>query len=115
MAKVFAGTEAWTAFCQQDYFFRCGRDVCITFGCREVDDITIRLEHVDLLDGLDRLHVHLLQCRLQLLVVRAGALVDLLYLSPRCALASACICQSCFILVSPTHISHPWLEIRNRG
>lgn len=54
-----------------------------------MDDITIRLEHVDLLDLLDRLDIHLLERRLQLLVVRAGALVNFLHLSPWCAFASA--------------------------
>jgi hypothetical protein len=37
---------------------------------------------------LDGLHVHLLESCLQLLVVRAGALMDLLHLSSWCALAS---------------------------
>jgi hypothetical protein len=37
---------------------------------------------------LDGLHVHLLESCLELLVVRAGALMDLLHLSPWCALTS---------------------------
>jgi len=43
-----------------------------------VDDVAVRLEHVDLLNGRDGLHVHLLEGRLQLLVVDARGLVDLL-------------------------------------
>ena len=43
-----------------------------------MDDVTVVLEHVDLLDGLDGLHVHLLQRGLQLLVVGAGTLVRFL-------------------------------------
>jgi len=45
-------------------------------------DVSIFLEHVDLLDCLDGLNIELLERRLQLLVVRARALVDLLHLSP---------------------------------
>ena len=37
-----------------------------------MDDVAVRLEHVHLLDGLDGLHVKLLQRLLQLLVVAAG-------------------------------------------
>jgi hypothetical protein len=43
-----------------------------------MDDISVALEHIDLLNGLDRLHIQLLQARLQLLVVGTSALVDLL-------------------------------------
>ncbi len=59
-----------------------------TFGCGEVDDVAVRLKHVDLLNGLDWLHVHLLESCLELLVVCAGALVDLLRFPPWCALGS---------------------------
>lgn len=55
-----------------------------------MDDVAIFLEHVDLLDGLDGLHVHLLQRSLQLLVIGAGRLVDLLDLAAGSALASSC-------------------------
>lgn len=65
-----------------------------------MNDVPIRLEHVDLLDRLDRLHVHLLERRLQLLVVGAGALVHLFDLSSRSALASASITVSCLARVS---------------
>lgn len=44
-----------------------------TLGGREVDDVAVLLEHVDLLNGLDGLGVELLQGGLELLVVRAGA------------------------------------------
>ena len=60
----------------------------LTLWCRKMDDVTIRLEHVDFLDCLDRLHVHLLQSCLELLVVRSSALVDLLDLPPWCTFAS---------------------------
>jgi hypothetical protein len=53
-----------------------------------MDDIAITLEHVDLFDRLDWLHIQLLECRLQLLVIRARVLVDLLDFSPWCALAA---------------------------
>ena len=59
-----------------------------TLWRREVDDVTIRLEHVDLFDGLDWLHIHLLESCLKLLVVRACGFMHLLDLSPWCAFAS---------------------------
>jgi len=61
-----------------------------------VDNIAVGLEHVDLLDGLDRLHVQLLEGALELLVVGAGALVDLLDLSSRSTLAAESFISSCF-------------------
>jgi hypothetical protein len=54
-----------------------------------VDDVSVALEHVDLLNGLDGLYVKLLQRGLELLVVGTGALVDLLDLPAGSALASA--------------------------
>ena len=54
-----------------------------------MDHVAILFEHVDLLNGLDGLHVHLLQRRLQLLVVGARALVNLLHLPPGRALPTA--------------------------
>lgn len=59
-----------------------------TLGCREVDDVAVALEHVDLLDGLDGLDVQLLEGRLELLVVGAGAPLDLLDLPAGSALAA---------------------------
>lgn len=53
-----------------------------------MDDVSVLLEHVHLLNRLDRLHVHLLQRRLQLLVVGRGRLVDPLGLTAGSALAS---------------------------
>lgn len=59
-----------------------------TFRSREVNDVAIALEHVDLLDLLDGLNIQFLEVCLQLLVVGAGCLVDLLDLTPRSTLAS---------------------------
>ena len=46
-----------------------------------MDHVSVLLEHVDLLDRLDGLDVHLLERRLELLVVGARRLVDLLHLT----------------------------------
>lgn len=62
--------------------------VILTLGGSEVDDVSVLLEHVDLLDRLDGLDVHLLKGRLELLVVGAGGLVDLLDLAAGSTLAS---------------------------
>lgn len=62
---------------------------CVTFRRREMNHIPITLKHIDLFDLLNRLHVHLLERRLQFLIVCAGALMNLLYFSARCAFASA--------------------------
>lgn len=59
-----------------------------TFRCRKVDHVAVALEHVDLLDRLDGLHVELLERALQLLVVGSAGLVDLLDLASWCSLAS---------------------------
>lgn len=59
-----------------------------TLWCSKVDNVSVSLEHVDLLNGLDRLNIQLLQCSLQLLVIHARALVDLLLLSSRCTLST---------------------------
>ena len=53
-----------------------------------MNDISVFLEHVDLLDGLDGLDVEFLEGRLQLLVVGAGRLVNFLGLAAWCAFAS---------------------------
>jgi hypothetical protein len=53
-----------------------------------VDDVSVLLEHVDLLDGLDGLDVHLLQGGLELLVVGTGGLVNLLDLAAGSTLSS---------------------------
>jgi hypothetical protein len=53
-----------------------------------MNDVSVFLEHVDLLDRLDGLDVKLLERGLQLLVVGAGRLVDFLGLAARCAFAS---------------------------
>ena len=58
-----------------------------TFGRGKVYDVTVLLEHVYLFNGLDRLHIQLLQRGLELLVVRAGCLVDFLLFPSRRTLA----------------------------
>ena len=45
-----------------------------------MNDVSISLEHVDLLDGLDWLDVELLEGSLKLLVIGTGVSVDLLHL-----------------------------------
>ena len=90
MAKVLEGTDACTEELSAAGPVPC---VCLsgfalTLWRGEMNDVAVRLEHVDLLNCLNWLHVHLLQGRLQLLVVGARALVDLLDLSSRGALAS---------------------------
>lgn len=65
-----------------------GGDGGVDLGGGEVDDISVLLEHVDLLDGLDGLDVHLLQGGLELLVVGTGGLVDLLDLAAGSTLSS---------------------------
>jgi hypothetical protein len=49
-----------------------------TLGCGEVNDVAVRLEHVDFLNLGDGLDVHLLEGSLELLVVGARGPVDLL-------------------------------------
>lgn len=62
-----------------------------------MDDVSVLLEHVDLLDGLDGLDVHLLEGGLELLVVGTRRLVDLLDLAAGSALASV-LCVSLLYL-----------------
>lgn len=45
-----------------------------TLWCGEVDDVSVRLEHVDLLNGLNWLDVHLLENGLELLLINARVL-----------------------------------------
>ncbi len=59
-----------------------------TLRCCEVDDISILLEHVDLLNGLNGLDVHLLERGLQFLVISAAGLMDLFRLATGGAFAS---------------------------
>ena len=53
-----------------------------------MDDVAVRLEHVDLLNGRDGLDVHLLESGLELLVVTTTGSVDLLDLSSGSTLAT---------------------------
>ena len=64
-----------------------------------MDDVAIGLEHVDLLDSLNRLDIELLERRLQLLVVHTRALMYLLDLSSRCALSTVAHLSACLHLV----------------
>jgi hypothetical protein len=60
----------------------------LTLGGGKVKDVAIRLEHVDLLNALDGLDVHLLEGGLKLLVVTTTGSVDLLDLSSGRTLAA---------------------------
>lgn len=62
----------------------------LTLRGGKVDDIAVALEHVDLLDLVDRLHVQLLQSLLELLVVGSRPCRRALDLSPGRALATVC-------------------------
>jgi hypothetical protein len=64
------------------------REEGLTLGVGEVDDVAILLEHVDLLNSLDGLDVHLLESGLELLVVGGGGLVDALGLAAGGTLSS---------------------------
>ena len=70
----------------------CKRSVVRTLRRSKVYHIAVFLEHVDLLDRLDGLHVHLLECGLQFLVVCAGALVHFLRLAAGGTFASVHAC-----------------------
>ena len=96
---MFAGTEAWTAQHESQSMLELEVGIaCVhAFWRGEVDDVSIRLEHVDLLDRLDGLDVHLLQGRLELLVVRAGGLMDLLDFPPWCTLAPVSMLLAVFV------------------
>lgn len=59
-----------------------------TLWRREVDNVAVRLEHVDFLDGLDWLDIHLLEGGLELLVVGARVSNHLLDLSSGSTLAA---------------------------
>lgn len=70
---------------------RAAARVVLTLWRSKVDHVAIALEHVDLLNGLNRLDVQLLQGLLQLLVVAAGAGRRPLNLSPGSTLATISI------------------------
>lgn len=67
----------------------------LTLWCGKVDDVAVALEHVDLLDGLDGLHVQLLQGLLELLVVAGRAGGSPLDLSPGGTLATRSLLDIC--------------------
>jgi hypothetical protein len=75
-----------------------------------VDNVAIGLEHVYLLNSLDRLDIELLERRLQLLVVHTRALVHLLDLSSWCALSTVAHLSACLHLV-PALLVLPHLEV----
>lgn len=59
-----------------------------TFRSSKVDNVSVFFEHVHLLNGLDGLHIQLLEGGLELLVVGAGCLVDFLHFSSGGAFSS---------------------------
>lgn len=59
-----------------------------TLWCGEVDDVSVALEHVDLLNGLDGLDIELLEGLLELLVIGGGPLWCPLHLPARGTLSS---------------------------
>ncbi len=67
---------------------REGKCINLTLGRGEVNHIPVRLEHVDLLNGLDGLHIELLERLLQLLVVAGRSSRGALHLSPGSSLAT---------------------------
>ena len=75
---------------------RNGRSVDFTLRCSEVDHLTVLLEHVDLLNRLNRLHIQFLQRALQLLVIGSGAFMRLFDFSPGSSFSSdtdsGCLC-----------------------
>jgi hypothetical protein len=79
-----------------------------------VDDVSIALEHVDLLNGLDGLDVELLQRGLELLVVGTSGPVDLLDLPAGSTLA-AIYPVSLEFLMSSSFLACRSLEIADRG
>lgn len=58
-----------------------------TFRGSEMNHVSVFLEHIDLLNCLNGLHVELLQRSLQLLVIGARSLVHFLLFSPWCSFA----------------------------
>ena len=65
-----------------------------------MDDVAVRLEHVDLLNGLDRLGAELLQSLLKLLVVGArpgGRTLDLSSGSPLSTMVDGDVSESAFV------------------
>ena len=59
-----------------------------------MDDIAVLFEHVHLLNRLNGLHVEFFQRSLQLLVIGARGLVNLLLFPPWCAFAPGNSCKS---------------------
>lgn len=53
-----------------------------------MNDVSILLEHINLLDGLDRLNIQLLKRRMELLVIGSSGLMDLLDFSSWSSLSS---------------------------
>jgi hypothetical protein len=85
-----------------------------TLGGGEVDDVAVRLEHVDLLDLGDGLDVHLLEGSLELLVVGAGRPVDLLLHTSGGTLAAVVQALASVLLVAASFSSfNPAPDIRH--
>ena len=75
-----------------------------------MDDVSIRLEHVDLLNGLDRLYVQLLERCLKLLVVDTAGLMNLLDLSSWGTLSSVVLLSASMYPKSPSCASQLYLS-----
>jgi hypothetical protein len=93
------GGDGGVNFSKSEYRFGSMVD-SLTFWGGKVDDVTVRLEHVDLLNGLDRLDVELLERGLELLLIGAAGLGDTLGLSSRCALAAVVDVSLCTAISS---------------
>lgn len=53
-----------------------------------MDDVSVFLEHVDFLNGLNGLDVEFFERGLELFVIRARAFMNLFHFSPGCAFAA---------------------------
>lgn len=94
----------------------CG-SVSHTLWCGEVDDVSVALEHVDLLNGLDGLDIELLEGLLELLVVGGGPLGRPLHLPARGTLStnSGGSTELLEALLDVGHLCEGCVWVRRRG
>jgi hypothetical protein len=78
-----------------------------------VNDVAVRLEHVDLLDLGDGLHVHLLKGSLELLVVGARRSVDLLLHTSGSSLAAVTLVLASVLVAASSSFFASAPEILN--